>query len=182
MTCTCTGEWDEQKTFRVETTYEFCLLNEVFVSEPFVKCELKFFVVFTDRVEVEGIKTVIEQLACVNQKKKIEPKGYVLCVFQKFLVFSVIMTFTLNVTGLTNCQRYWKLLGVSAFFGGRGFLCCCLFCFVTATLVFRRRRERIVRGGQEWGDRFWQLTFIWSKDIFKATKQHLSHIIPGVLV
>lgn len=36
------------------------MLNEVFVNEPFVKCELKFLVVFTDRVEVEGIKTVIE--------------------------------------------------------------------------------------------------------------------------
>lgn len=61
---------DEQKTLKDETTYEFYLLNEMFVNEPFVKCELKFFVVFTDRVEVEGIKTVIEQLARVNQKKK----------------------------------------------------------------------------------------------------------------
>lgn len=62
---------DEHKTFKDETTYKFYLLNEVFVNEPFVKCELKFFVVFTDRVEVEGIKTVIQQLACVNQKKKL---------------------------------------------------------------------------------------------------------------
>lgn len=60
---------DEQKTFRDETTYKFYLLNEVFVNEPFVKYELIFLVVFTDRVEVEGIKIVIEQLACVNQKK-----------------------------------------------------------------------------------------------------------------
>lgn len=80
---------------------------------------------------------------CQSEKKKllIEPKGYVLCVFQKFLVFSVIMTFTLNMTGLTNWQSYWKLLGFSSFF----FV---LFCFVTATLVFRRKRERIVRGGR----------------------------------
>lgn len=51
--------------FKDETAYKFYLLNEVFVNEPFVKCELKFFVVFTNREEVEGIKTGM----CQSEKK-----------------------------------------------------------------------------------------------------------------
>lgn len=46
MKCTCAGKRDDkdaQKTYKEETTCNFYLLNEVFVNEAFVKCELKVF-------------------------------------------------------------------------------------------------------------------------------------------
>lgn len=98
----------------------------MFVNEPFVKCELKFFVVFTDRVEVEGIETIIQQLACVNQKKKIMNRTKRLCslYFSKISSFQCYNDFYLEHDRFDKLSELLKVVGFFLFF-----FCLVLFCY-----------------------------------------------------